>query len=379
VWIHFPMIQPVVCRTLLVGAVAVFGGSGCQEPPPVEAQGPPPSGSAESPQRPDLTFAFAGDVIFGRYRDSFYRPVGDRPFASVAPLFDADVALVNLETPLVRNLPAAGPEEPRNKFGAAAAWANDMARAGITAVTLANNHAFDQGQAGVRESPRILREVGIAAFGASVEEGPAIRVEPIEVRGWRVGVVAVTTIRNHPPGWLPQALPWAPAESLATRVVTVLEAARNAYDLLLVAVHWGAEYARRPDSTQRAAAHAMVEAGADLVIGHHPHVLQGVELLNGRLVAYSLGNFVFDNISQNPRYTGVLRVRMDGESGCVEHMRFDPVFIDPGLGHRPMPADAAAGQIARERMTTLSAEMGAAWEAVGDGLEVRGVRCEAER
>lgn len=342
----------------LLGAL-VLGAPACErqrEVPPPAATAPP-----TAPPRADLVLAFVGDVMFGRYLDSAYRPVGEEPLSTITTLLDADVVMANLETPLVRTLPEARPEEPPNRFGAAADWAAHLAESGVTAVTLANNHAFDQGRAGILETPAILDEAGIQPFGAALVEGPALRVERLRHPDWRIGVLAATTVRNHPQGRRPQQLPFAPSDSLALRVVPLLQAARDSLDLLIVTVHWGEEYHRHPDSTQRAAAHAMIDAGADLVIGHHPHVLQGFERYGRGLIAYSLGNFVFDNVSQAPRYTGILDVVVNGADGCLRRATFDPVFIDPEREHRPVTADSTRARWIRERVHGLSGEMGTAW------------------
>ncbi|MGD2136090.1 MAG: CapA family protein [Gemmatimonadales bacterium] len=346
---------------LTLSALLPLAGA-CDRPP--EA---PPAAEVTAPAaapRADLTLVFVGDVMFGRYVDSAYRPVGEDPLSAIAPLLEGDVVLANLETPLVRELPEARPEEPPNHFGAAAGWADELADAGVTAVTLANNHAFDQGRTGIVETPAVLEEAGVQPVGAALAEGPALRVERLEHPDWRIGILAATTVRNHPQGGRSQQLPFSPVDSLAERVVPVLEAARDSHDLLIVTLHWGAEYHRRPDSTQRAAAHAMIDAGADLVIGHHPHVLQGLERYGDGLIAYSLGNFVFDNVSATPRYSGVLKVVLDGADGCLRRVTFDPVFIQPTPEHRPVRADPAQAEWIRSRVTRLSAELGAEWEWV---------------
>src|SRR5690606_1649612 len=195
--------------------------------------------------------------------------------------------------------------------------------AGFHVLSLANNHSYDMRGDGVEQTPEILGELGIVPVGAARFDAPRVRVETVEREGWRVGIIAVTTVANIPelPGLPP--LPLVELGELAEALVPRVEDARVSHDLVVVLVHWGLEYADEPDWAQRKAAHAMVEAGADLVIGHHPHVLQGIERHGHGLIAYSLGNFLFENVKDVPRQTGVLRVRYDGR-GCMERVVLHP-------------------------------------------------------
>ena len=334
-----------------------------------------------SPSRAEaFELTFVGDVILGRYRGDGYDPIPDgehEPFAEVTELLRSDLVVGNLETPLVRTLPVESPVGSRYSFGADAALARHLLPAGFDALSLANNHAYDMLATGVRETPEILAELGIAPLGAVSEEpGENIRVETIEREGWRVGFVAVTTQSNvaRQPG-LP--LPLVDTPELATRVVPLVEEARVSHDLVVVLVHWGLEYADEPDWVQQQAARALVEAGADLVIGHHPHVLQGIERHGHGLIAYSLGNFLFENVKEIPRLTGVLRVRYDGR-GCLEAVTLHSAFVKSGPIKHPAPATGFMGQQVRERVRSLSRRWGTRFRDVGEDLALEGLGCPVE-
>lgn len=357
-------------------------------PPPPVAPAPVPEASqpvpADSPAPPPATRApieltFAGDIIFGRYRsDNLFDPIpgpDDKPFADIADKLRADIIVGNLETPLTRDLPLKSPIGARYRFGASKEMARHLVDAGFTAVSLANNHAFDLRAAGMIDSPVILRELGIIPLGASRTDEPVFRVEPVERAGWRVGFVAVTTRRNAPHFAGTPVLPFLITTELAPTLAPVLQAARADHDLLIVYIHWGEEYADDPAPHQRKAAKALIDAGADLVVGHHPHVLQGIERHGRGAIAYSLGNFLFENTNAIPKLTGVLRARFD-ERRCLAALTFHPAYIKRTPSKHPAPATEGMGKQVRKRMQDLSTRLGTELETVGDDLRLADFPCD---
>ncbi len=328
-----------------------------------------------------LELTFVGDVILGRYRDTGYDPIPDgehEVFAEVAELLRSDLVVGNLETPLVRTLPDESPIGMRYRFGADAALAQYLRPAGFDALSLANNHAYDMRAAGVQETPEILAELGITALGAVAldDEGSPYRVETMERQGWRIGFIAITTQSNVPALDGVPPLPLVEPLDIEARIVPLVEEARVSHDLVVVLLHWGQEYAEEPDWLQQMTARALIEAGADLVIGHHPHVLQGIERHGHGLIAYSLGNFSFENVKEVPRQTGVLRVRYDSR-GCMEAVVFHPAFIKSVPIKHPVPATGYMGQTVRERMRALSSRWQTRFHDEGDDLVVEVPRCPA--
>lgn len=343
-----------------------------QPVPPASPEPPPPTA------RKPLEITFAGDIIFGRYRsDDMFDPIpgpDDHPFAEIQPLLRADIIVGNLETPLTRDLPLKSPIGARYRFGASKEMARHLVDAGFTAVSLANNHAFDLRAAGMIDSPEILRELGIIPLGASRTDEPVFRVEPIDKDGWRVGFIAVTTRRNAPHFAGTPVLPFLVTTELDDTLVPVLQAARAQHDVLIVFIHWGEEYADDPAPHQRKAAKALLDAGADLVVGHHPHVLQGIERHGDGAIAYSLGNFLFENTNAIPKLTGVLRARFD-ERRCLETLTFHPAFIKRTPSKHPAPATEGMGKQVRKRMTDLSARMATELESSDEDLRLTGFPC----
>jgi hypothetical protein len=343
-----------------------------------------------------LELTFVGDVVLGRYLEHRgqavfveMHPAHADPFAAVAGLLDADVVVGNLESPIVRELPSRSPIAHRNQFAGSAAHLGQLERAGFHVLSLANNHFFDLGVPGQLDGPHALADAGLFAIGASRSEMPLLRVETLEVDGWRIGFLAFATVRNHPG---PPEGPYLPFTSLSAlaELDTELALARADHDLLIAVVHWGTEYAERVGASNRMAARGLLASGVDLVIGHHPHVLQAIERRESGahsardgLIAYSLGNFLFPRNDGGTELSGVLRARYlagpEHERPCLEQARLHPVhMVRKPLWH-PEPAHGPVAARVRKRMVELSDEHGTRLREDEDGedLVVEGLRaCE---
>jgi poly-gamma-glutamate synthesis protein (capsule biosynthesis protein) len=323
---------------------------------------------------------FVGDVIFGRFRAAGFDPIpeGDHSvFAEVADLLRADLVVGNLETPVVRKLPEKSPIGSTYRFGASAEHVRHLSQAGFSAMSLANNHAYDLRREGLAETPEILEELGVVPLGAARLEPPAVRVETIEEKGWRVGFIALTTRRNAPQVEGEPLLPYLGIRDVMPALGPQIEQARADHDVLVVLIHWGDEYAEAPSQIQTIVAHELVDAGVDLVVGHHPHVLQAFEHRGEGLVAYSLGNFLFENTQEIPKQTGVLRVRFRAEGGCIEEVRFHPAYIKRIPVPHPRPARGWIGHKVRTRVMEKSKSLGMAWNRAGEDLVARWSGCAA--
>jgi poly-gamma-glutamate synthesis protein (capsule biosynthesis protein) len=294
----------------------------------------------------------------------------------MASLLDGDWVVANLETPLVSSLPPRD-SRPGYFFGATKAMAEPLRTAGFDAVTLANNHAADLGIEGLRETPRLLGELGVRAFGAAAHPS-APTVETTEVSGVRIGVVAVTTQENFPMPAQAPAVPLVPTHELGETVGPLLSAARSNHDLLVVLVHWGVEYARGPELVQRNAGRALIEHGADFVIGHHPHVLQEIELHEGGVIAYSLGNFLFENTSPEPRLTGVLAIDLARPALCDLDVRFHPAVMRLAPFFHPVPATGVSARRSRERVLPSNEAAARQFSVDGEALGARSRRGHCE-
>lgn len=209
------------------------------------------------------------------------------PFEKISTLLKTkDLVLVNLETPLTNHGRAYGVflSDPR--------YAQAMKNAGISAVTLANNHIFDAGEIGFLETMDHLKSAGIDYFGVGANFQDARSGKIIEVRGIRIRILCytqccntnLTSIAADYPGILPLD---------RKLMVEDIKAAKGKSDFLFVSLHWGIENDPIVHPKQIEIAHLLIDSGADLIIGHHSHVPQGIEVYKKKPILYSIGNFIF--------------------------------------------------------------------------------------
>ncbi|MCA9615011.1 MAG: CapA family protein [Myxococcales bacterium] len=360
----------------------------CSRAYPNQAGGGPSAPKAEA-----LELAFVGDIIFGRYReDNVFDPIVEGseealaalpgPFAEFGPALSADVLVGNLETPVIESLPLKSPIGAQYRFGGDREMVRMLSAAGFDVLSLANNHYFDLREDGQLQSPKILSEEGILPIGASRTEGALYRVETFEEQGWRIGFLAVTNRINAPVREGTPQVPYIELNDMVDTLGPILAAARADHDLLLVVVHWGDEYAEQPNVYQQKTARALIDGGADMVIGHHPHVLQGIERHGDGLIAYSLGNFLFEHTGAIPRLTGVLRSRWttSGDGPCLERVAFHGAYMKRTPYPHPSPANGYLGKQVRERVVSQAKALGTSFVAIdgSEDLQLEGLRCKAE-
>jgi poly-gamma-glutamate capsule biosynthesis protein CapA/YwtB (metallophosphatase superfamily) len=263
-----------------------------------------------------VTIAAAGDVNFGDGVTPTLTAGGlGYPFANVSGIFEsADFSFVNLECAISsQGAPVGGKEFT---FRGPADSAGALVDGGIRVVSLANNHSKDWGTAAFQETMAHLKEAGIAWCGAGNNAGEAYSPAVLTARGRKVAFVAFTGI--IPDGWPATATsPGCATTTDRERVARTVREARAGADFVVASFHWGIELATSPNQEQRQLAHLAVDSGADLVLGHHPHVVQGFELYKNRLIAYSLGNYVFSPPREISSKTLTL-VALLGENGLVQ-------------------------------------------------------------
>lgn len=280
---------------------------------------PGPSGEAGE----GVVVLAVGDVQLGRGVGRLIELYGpDYPFDSVRDLVEAaDLALFNLECALSdEGIAIAKPYS----FKADPKAANGLARAGFDIAVLANNHSTDCGRWELPETLDALRSRGLTPVGAGITGAEAAAPAVVNRRGLRIAVLGRTLV-------LPAGVVYR--EDVPTVAVydpAVIEdeirAARARADLVIVSLHWGVEYARHPQESQRRIARELIDAGANLVIGHHTHTPQPVERYKTGLIAYSLGNFVFDSRGDGGRHGIILRCTL--RPGGVQDWETLPVAIE---------------------------------------------------
>ncbi len=300
----------------------------------------PPEPAADAGPPSQVVIVAGGDVSFGRdLGQTLLRDPEHDFFAPVAPLFaGADLRFVNLEGPLSDQ--KGETQSPWNllTFTGPPAGAGALARAGVDVVSTANNHAWDYGHRALVETLDDLDGAGVRHAGTGRDAAAASAPVILERNGIRVAFVAVTDIWNLGSLRTHKAAAFVAGadEELLAASVAALRAERAA-DVVVVSYHGGVEYVHLPLPRARRILRAAIDAGADVVLGHHPHVLQGIEWHRGRPILYSLGNLLM-RLSQTERkptgYLARVTIRRDG-APAVEAC---PLAID-GFAPRRLAAD----------------------------------------
>ena len=327
-----------------LATIAARAGASLEQPDSTSAPAPsvrvadagatPTTADVPPTTEPDLrwTLLAGGDVLMDRSE-----AVGIDPFAGIVPLLEeADIALVNVEMAISdRGEPAA---DKQYVFRAPPGAAARIASAGVDVANLANNHAKDFGPDALIDTIDLLEAEGVIALGAGATSSDAYRHRTIEVRpGVRVAFVGASMVvpLGFPAG---ASRPGIASAYQRERVLANVRAAAREADVVIAVVHWGIERMTCPDGRQRDFAFELLHNGANAVIGQHPHVLQPVLFDDGKLVAYSLGNFIWHHRSGITGETGVLQIDFDGAE--IVGWSFHPHLLD--TNGAPVPAAEGA-------------------------------------
>ena len=292
-----------------------------------------PTGTPTPPPSLQVNLEAVGDIMLARTVGDQVQARGPEiVFAGVQSMLDsADVLVGNLECALT----AGGERQPKSyTFAAPPETVQALALAGFDVLSLANNHAMDYGSKGLFDTRDNLGQFGIANVGAGANAAEAHAPVILERNGLRLAFLAYVDVPDENAGfdartWIASAsqpgIAWADLDQITTDVA----AARLQADVVVVLLHSGFELNTAVALNQRAEAHAAIDAGAALVIGSHSHILQAIEQYHGGLIAYSLGNFVFDDYLGIVNATIILRVVMTPAG--VESYDWVPVLIENGL------------------------------------------------
>ncbi|PZV18109.1 MAG: poly-gamma-glutamate biosynthesis protein [Leptolyngbya sp.] len=296
-----------------------------------------------NPKDPTVTLMFAGDVTLA---DHFEEVIGQdyqRPFAAMKEYQQADLSMVNLENPLTRAT-LAMPDKQFN-FKANPDAVKVLTTGGVDLVNLANNHTMDFEADGLKETLATLDAAGIQYMGAGKDLTEARRPKIIDVKGQRIAYLSY---------WGEEYGAEANKAGVNSikedRIAEDIKAIRDQVDWVVVNFHWGQELADTPADWQVKLGHFTIDQGADVIVGHHPHVLQGAEIYKGRPIAYSLGNFIFGGNSRTDYDTAVMQVSLKDKQMKVE---FLPVEV---TGYQPKVAQGDRATAILGNLTQLSAK-----------------------
>ena len=281
------------------------------------------------------------------------RRSGAGVFTAVAPWFKkSDIGFVNLESPITAD---GDPQEWKDVvIKGDPALAPALARSGIDVVTMANNHAGDQGDSGLLDTFAAVHAQDITVVGAGVDLRHARAGSVVTTdAGPTVAFLGFTDV-------LPQGYPAtatspgvSPGRADPAAAYDAIAAAADDADFVIVGWHWNFEFKEAPSALERQEGRAAIDAGADVVFAHHPHVLNGVERYRGGLIFYSLGNLVFSGWSGDTAETMIVRASV---STHRINARLIPVLISP----EGVPSVATGADASRilERVRRLSADLG---------------------
>jgi poly-gamma-glutamate synthesis protein (capsule biosynthesis protein) len=291
------------------------------------------------------------------------------PFADVKErLATADLRYGNLELALTDRGAAANKDYT---FRAPPGETQALVDAGINVVDLANNHVLDFGAQGLLDTQAALDAAGISHVGAGADDAAAHKPLITTVNGIRIAWLAYANVPDDsgPSHFVARSLeagPGRPGVAWGTPDIVTrdVSAAKQQADIVIVALHSGYEYTDVPNSTQTGLAHAAIDAGASLVLGAHPHVLQGIEFYKGGVIAYSLGNFVFDLDNSDRAVYGlpsvqtiVLRVALTKQG--VTGLQVYPAIIN-ATTYQPQPVVGPDARPVFDRLERLTAALNAA-------------------
>ncbi len=255
---------------------------------------------------PEVTLLLTGDVMLGRSVMQRYLEVGDftYPFIKVADrLKKADLVFVNLENPVTLNCP---PHVGGFKFCSPPDSVEGLLFAGIDVVTLANNHSENFGQDGLNETVEILNGKGISSTGLG-------QLVTLERKGLIFGFLGFNKAEVLQP-------------KLETSEMELIKNSDEKVDILVIAMHWGVEYQDNALPGIKILAQELIKAGADVVVGHHPHWVQDYEYIDGKPVYYSLGNFVFDQMWSEETKKGLV-VELLYKDGELTSTNLHPTYM----------------------------------------------------
>ena len=268
---------------------------------------------------------FVGDIMLGRgvarSVEKNFNGSYSQMLDKVGALSDSDILFGNLEGPIsdkgtdLHNL---------YSFRFATSTIPALEAAGFDVLLIANNHVGDWGRAAFDDSLARLKSSSIVPVGGGEDKADAETPRIIEKNGIKFGVLGLTDVG---PDWL-EAGTSTSGILLASdpNLTSIISAAARTCDVLIVLVHWGVEYEKKHDARQEKIAHELIDSGARLVIGTHPHVVEDTEEYGGGLIAYSLGNFIFDQyFSKDTMQGGLLSVTFKGKDAFSHDMK--PVFI----------------------------------------------------
>jgi len=369
-YVGFPVIVVAIAFGLWQGGVlqGVFG-NGEEEAKPIATSTPgpkmsaPPAATPSAAPQPTATpeptpaadenasidMTFVGDVMMSDKVEGILKQNGyDHPYTYVKSYFEkADLSIANLETPITTGGTRVDKEY---SYRSSPLALPPLAAAGIDLVNLANNHSMDRGPDGLMDTIGHLDKNGILHVGAGKNIDEAYKPAIVEKNGLKLAFFGFSRVL-HAEDWkaaknrIGMTQIYDPSDAIAA-----IKKAKDEVDLVVVLTHWGIEREDVAHEYQRGLARQFIDAGADLIVGSHPHVLQGFESYKGKWIAYSLGNFVFTtNAIEKTWNSAILQATCTKKGDC--ELNVVPVLTKFA---QPMPMKSEQGNNLLKHLTQIS-------------------------
>ena len=310
----------------------------------------------------EIVINAVGDIMLaGRWAPLLKSKGYHFPFDGLrAELARADINLANLESPIARS----GKEflAKKYRFRAEPELAQALHQAGFQLVTLANNHSMDFGGQALLETIQKLESAGITWIGAGANLAEARKMALFNLKGKNIAFLGYSL--TQPVEFFATAQQPGTMPGWERHVKADIARARKEADYVIVTFHWGKEGSSTAGANQRRAAHQAIEAGADIVIGHHPHVLQGVERYKNGIIFYSLGNFAFASTSKTADVGALVRLRLNGTQREAEILPLD--VLHSRVRFQPRLLRGKRAEAAIRQLNQLSQPLGSSIETRGD-------------
>ncbi|MGZ9582983.1 CapA family protein [Paenibacillus marinisediminis] len=286
-----------------------------------------------------VLLTFVGDIInAGKVADVVETKGYDFPYRYATDMFkNDDLTIANLETPITSGGVPAKDKEFVYKSNPKMAPA--MKEAGIDVVNLANNHSMDQGKEGLLDTFAALKKAEIGYVGAGKDMTEAYSPYIIEKKGMKIAVFGFTRVIPHVSWYSGKKDAGLAATYEPDKAVEAIKRVREDVDLVIVVPHWGEERKDTPVEYQKSLAKAYIDAGADLIVGGHPHVVQGIESYKGKWIAYSMGNFIFTKSTEPKTWETMVLQAECSKDGKIS-LKLVPYYTEIGQAV-PMKEDAA--------------------------------------
>ncbi|MEO1367200.1 MAG: CapA family protein [Acidobacteriota bacterium] len=327
----------------------------------IEVRDRPSGGPSTEPRK--ATLAALGDLMLAGEWDAVGADGMAAALAALGPVIDADLVFANLEATAAGDGETIA-KEPRligrpDTLGAA------LAALRIDVASLGNNHAFDACLGGFRQTRGVVEGLGITHLGAGENAAEAASARTLERSGLRFGFLAFTDVETRPSHVAGGADGYGVHPLEESDAVARIKTLRSTVDHVVVSLHWGVEYCHLPSPDQIRVARRLVDAGARLVIGHHAHVVQGVESYGGGVIAYNLGNALTTDLEINGRLA--IRQSAKMRSSFALRARFSPAGID---GVELIPFYAGRGEV-RLRDRGARRRLEAAQRGLAEGVDAK--------